>query len=150
MQNLEKKYSLISIPEYTIDDVKRKREEMARTKTNEFNQWFRTQFICYFTVLFGICAYTSPYFLHFIMRDYTVSDWSETIHAYSPVWLFVSTILALLKAPHNVLKLRPSMKDAEFLVRQEKCLSQNRMNSLFVRRQINAYCLSVYKRKNHD
>lgn len=145
MKNRHNQDSLFSIPEYSADDIRKKREQLSKPKIDHFNHWFRTEFIIYLVAVCCTIIYTSPYFLHFLMRDYPVSYWSEQVYSLIPLWIVLASALSLTTAPYNILKLKPSYKDAEFLVRKERCSQQYLHGSLFVKKQINDYCLSVYK-----
>ncbi len=145
MENYQNKSSQFSIPEYTVTDVQKKREELTKPKLEQFNRWFRTEYIVCLIAVCSTIVYSSPYFLHFIMRDYPVSYWSEQVYSLIPLWIVLASALSLTTAPYNILKIKPSYKDAEFLVRKERCSQQYLHGSLFVKKQINDYCLSVYK-----
>jgi hypothetical protein len=81
------------------------------------------------------------------MQDYAVSYWAEFIYSLSPVWVLFASMLCFSTAPCNIFKLKPSYQDVEFQLRKEKCHQQYLQGSLFVKKQINDYCLSVYKSK---
>ncbi|MCE0494612.1 hypothetical protein [Vibrio salinus] len=136
---------VFSLPEYSDDDIQKKIDELSKPKLEHFNRWFRTEFVIY--MIAGCCSfmYISPYFLHFIMSDYSRSYWSEQVYSLTPVWIILSSILGLTAAPYSIFRLKLSYKDAEYLIRREKCRQQYRHGSVFVKKQINDYCLSVYK-----